>query len=77
MTRARFLLVSIFLATLTAISTPSAMACATCFGASDSPMAQGMNWGIFTLLIVVGSVLAGIAGFFVFLAYRKPPTNSP
>jgi len=47
------------------------LACAACYGASDSPMAQGMNWGIFTLLGVVGGVLGGIAGFFVFLARRS------
>ena len=47
-----------------------AMACATCYGQSDSPLAEGMNWGIFALLIVVMCVLAGIASFFVFLARR-------
>ncbi len=57
-------------------SAPSAMACATCFGESDSPMAQGMNWGIFTLLVVVASVLAAIAGFFAFIARRAAQGNS-
>ena len=33
-------------------------------------MAQGMNMGIFTLLGVILSVLAGVAGFFVYLARR-------
>ena len=46
-------------------------ACATCYGASDSPMAQGMNWGIMTLLAVVGCVLAGITSFFVYLGWRS------
>jgi hypothetical protein len=40
---------------------PSAMACAACFGKSDDAMAHGMNMGIFTLLIVIVAVLAGIA----------------
>ena len=31
----------------------SLFACAACYGASDSPMAKGMNWGIFSLLGVV------------------------
>ena len=44
----------------------SASACATCFGESDAPMAEGMNAGIFTLLIVVGGTLAGIATFFIY-----------
>jgi heme/copper-type cytochrome/quinol oxidase subunit 2 len=48
----------------------SAEACATCFGKSDSKLAEGMNWGIFTLLLVVMSVLAGISAFFVFIARR-------
>lgn len=45
-------------------------ACAACYGQSDSPMAQGMNWGIMSLLVVVGVVLGGVATFFVFLAKR-------
>jgi len=48
----------------------SADACAACFGRSDSPMAQGMNMGIFTLLIVIMSVLAGIAIFFGYILRR-------
>ena len=46
-------------------------ACAACYGQSDSPMAQGMNWGIMTLLVVIGCVLAGIASFFVYLGWRS------
>jgi hypothetical protein len=42
-----------------------AAACATCYGASDSPMAQGMNWGILVLLGFVGAVMTGIVAFFV------------
>jgi len=34
-------------------------------------MAQGMNWGIFSLLAVVGTVLGGVAGFFIYLARRS------
>lgn len=58
-------------------------ACATCFGKSDSPMAQGMNWGIFTLLGVIVTVLAVIAGFFIYLIRREntvgnhPATKTP
>ena len=46
-------------------------ACAACYGQSDSPMAAGMNWGIFSLLGVIVFVLGGVAGFFVFLARRS------
>jgi hypothetical protein len=48
----------------------AAMACAACYGQSDSPMAHGMNAGIFALLGVTGTVLCGAATFFVFLARR-------
>ena len=50
---------------------PAAWACATCYGASDSPMAQGMNWGIFSLLAVIVPMLGLIASFFVFLAKKS------
>lgn len=45
--------------------------CATCFGESDAPMARGMNWGILTLLGVIGSVLAGFIAFFVHIGRRS------
>jgi hypothetical protein len=47
-----------------------AMACAACYGTSDSPMAQGMNAGILALLGVIGAVLCGAGAFFIFLAHR-------
>lgn len=53
-----------------------ALACATCYGASDSPLAQGMNWGIMTLLVVVGSVLGGITLFFVHIGRRSARFNA-
>ena len=52
-------------------------ACATCFGQSDSPMAQGMNWGIFTLLGVIVAVLGTIAGFFIYLIRKAAAAHSP
>jgi hypothetical protein len=48
----------------------SAAACAACFGKSNDAMAQGMNVGIFALLVVIGSVLIGVASFAIFLARR-------
>ncbi len=73
MIRAKALVITalLFLAT-----SPSVMACATCFGASDSPMAKGMNWGIFSLLVVVVTMLSGIAAFFVFLAKKSAQMSS-
>ena len=56
-------------------------ACAACYGQSDSPLARGMNWGIFSLLAVVVCVLGCIATFFVYLGKKSaaatagaPPT---
>jgi hypothetical protein len=47
------------------------LGCAACFGASDSPMAHGMNWGIAVLLGVISTVLALVASFFVFVIRRE------
>ena len=48
----------------------NALACAACYGESDSPMAEGMNAGILVLLFIIGGTLAAIAGFFVFIMRR-------
>ncbi len=41
-------------------------------------MAQGMNWGIFTLLGVIVTVLATIATFFVYIIRKETAaTNQP
>ena len=55
----------------------SVLACAACYGASDSPMAKGMNWGIFSLLGVVGVVLGCIATFFVFIGKKSAEVSNP
>src|SRR5438045_449951 len=54
-----------------------ALACAACYGQSDSPMAHGLNAGIFSLLAVAGVVLASIAMFFVHVARRSAATSLP
>ena len=48
----------------------AASACAACYGQSDSPLAEGINWGILTLLIVVTAVLGGFVAMFVYFARR-------
>ncbi|MDB6029037.1 MAG: hypothetical protein JWM68_5260 [Verrucomicrobiales bacterium] len=62
-------------ATLVAIvllsSVESASACAACAGRTDSDLAKGMNWGIFTLLLVVMFVLSAFAAFFVFIVKKS------
>ena len=57
-------------------SPDSLWACAACYGQSDSPMAHGLNWGIFSLLLVVVLMLGGIASFFVYLARRSAALSS-
>ena len=52
------------------------LACAACYGQSDAPMAHGMNWGIMSLLGIIGMVLASVAGFFVYLARRSAAMQS-
>ena len=50
-----------------ALAPTSLLACAACYGKSDSPLAQGMNWGIFTLL---GVVTVPVLGTFAFCLIR-------
>lgn len=64
------------------LSPATAWGCAACFGKSDSSLAQGMNMGILSLLVVIGTVLATFAGFFIFLARKsaqaaQPPAEEP
>ncbi len=73
--------------TLLMASTPALLACSACFGKSDSAMARSLNASIFTLMGVAGTVLAGAASFFVFIAKRAaavakmeqttPPPSQP
>jgi hypothetical protein len=55
----------------------AAAACSVCFGASDSPMAVGTNWGIFAMLAVVGGVLLGFGTFFLYLIRRANASPDP
>ena len=55
---------------ITLASSEKAQACATCFGQSDSKLADGMSWGILKLIVVAYSVLIGIGAFFAYLVYR-------
>jgi hypothetical protein len=55
-------------------SPASLLACAACFGKSDSNMARSLNAGIFSLMAVVVTVLIGAASFFVFLSHKAAAT---
>jgi hypothetical protein len=52
------------------LATAPAFACAVCYGEPDAPMTHGLNWAILVLGGVVGVVLAGVAGFFVYVQRR-------
>jgi len=54
-----------------------ALACASCFGSSDSRLAVGMNWGIMTLLVFVLGLWVAFGSFFVFIARRSARTPLP
>jgi fructose-specific phosphotransferase system IIC component len=55
-----------------ALAPTRSVACAACFGGNiDSPMADGMNWGIFTLLAVIGTVLLTLLTFFIHLIRKS------
>ncbi len=62
--RARFAVVALITVAVLGAAEP-AMACPVCFGESDSPMAQGMNNGIFFLLGIIGAVQIGFVALFV------------
>jgi hypothetical protein len=53
----------------------SLFACAACYGRSDSPLASGMNWGIFTLMGIILTVLTCIALFFVHIIRKEESAN--
>lgn len=71
MNRSRLVRIACLLPAMGLLLNPVAVfACATCYGASDSAMAQGMNWGIMSLLGFIGTVLGGLVAFFAYIGYR-------
>ena len=67
----------VLLICLAVVAGSPAFACATCYGASDSPLAQGMNWGILVLLGFVGAVMTGIVAFFVHVGRNSGKMSVP
>jgi hypothetical protein len=67
----------LLLGVLAGMTGSRAFACATCYGASDSPMAQGMNWGILVLLGFIGTVLTGVVAFFVHVGRNSAKMSAP
>jgi hypothetical protein len=48
----------------------AALACPVCFGQSDSPLAKGLNMGVFMMFALIAVVLVAFAAFFVHLMRR-------
>lgn len=46
-------------------------ACAVCFGAVDSPMTWGLNWGILSLLFILLAVLISFTIFFIKISHKQ------
>jgi heme/copper-type cytochrome/quinol oxidase subunit 2 len=64
-------LCSILLLVLATLAPVKTFACAACYGANiDAPMADGMNWAILTLGVIVTTVLGGFLTFLIY-AIRK------
>ena len=76
-----------FMVAAAALAPSPLFACAACYGKSDSPLAHGMNWCIFTLMGVILTVLTCITLFFVHVIRGEqaqieadnnlPPQNPP
>jgi len=49
----------------------AASACSVCFGEPDSSMVKGAVMGVYVMVGVVGSVLAGVAGTGLFWLQRS------
>ena len=61
----------------TGLAATRTLACAACFGQSDSAQAQGMNAGILTLLGFVVMFWVAMGSFFVFIARRNRELGEP
>jgi hypothetical protein len=69
--RSRIAVVAAALLAALTIAPSPALACPSCLGAADGPMASGLNAGIAVLLGVTGLVLAGFAAGIVAFVRRS------
>ena len=62
---------------LVALAPPKIFACAACYGGNiDSPMADGMNWAILTLGVIITTVLAGFLTFLIYAIRKSEALNA-
>jgi hypothetical protein len=71
----KFLKTVFFAAALSVFAASQLSACPACGSANgnmpSSPLTDGMNLGILSLFVVIVTMLATIAGFFVFIIRRE------
>jgi hypothetical protein len=58
------------------VSGPAVLACASCFGAADSPLIDGARAGAFFLIGVILAMQGAFAGFFFYLRSRAKRAQS-
>ena len=63
-------LVGILVASVLIIAPRAAFACPVCFGANDSPLALGINYGILAMLGIIGVLWVAFGSFFLYLRRR-------
>lgn len=68
--------VSSILLAIWAASGVSLKACTACFGKTDEALAQGMNAGIYVMLVFVAAAWVLFGSFFVFIARRSRSVNA-
>jgi heme/copper-type cytochrome/quinol oxidase subunit 2 len=57
---------------LLAVLAPARLwACAACYGKIDAPMAEGMNWAILTLGVIIVTVLGTFLTFLIYAIRRS------
>lgn len=70
MNRSYRMAVLIAIAFVVTFGMQNVIACPSCYGAPDSPMTEGMNMAILSLLGITGGVLMSFVAFFVYLRRR-------
>lgn len=64
-----------FVLALSVVFSDVVKACPSCYGDSSSSEVIGMQWAIFSLLGVTGTVLVGVSAFFLYLRKRAQELN--
>lgn len=62
--------VGVLVAVLVFVAPRVALACPVCFGENDSPLALGINYGIFAMLVIIGGLWVAFGSFFIYLRRR-------